>query len=267
MWTGVTSQKNSLALLCLFSAFFLVWTLIRRWQGRDIPVVRYQTPVEIFLLFLTILLFTGPQHTFTYSATSTAALAVGLTAFVGLLWKKKRGKLIGAGILTAIIAFTIVYGTVTPFAGGLTLYDASSVLGREESLTGRSDIWAALVPYAMNKPILGFGYGGFWTDAMRQISSSHAHNGYLDIILNLGFVGLILFSMFLLSCCRKAKKVMAQDFDWGALWVCFLIMAVVHNIAESSFVGLTGSMTSVILFLSVSFAAATSYTREVSGNL
>jgi len=60
---------------------------------------------------------------------------------------------------------------------------------------------------------------------------------------------------------------MARDFDWGALWVCFLIMAVVHNIAESSFVGLTGSMTSVILFLSVSFAAATSYTREVSGNL
>ncbi len=251
-WIGVASQKNGLALLCLFSAFFLVWIVIRRWQGRDIPVVRYQTPVEVFLLFLTIYLFTGPNHTFAYSVTSTVALAVGLLSFFVFLWMKKRGVFIGSNTLMLIVSLVILYGSITPFVGRLAVYDASSTLGREETLSGRSDIWAYLVPYAMEKPILGHGFGGFWTDARREATSSHAHNGYLDIILNLGFAGHILFSMVLLSCSRRVQKLMTQDFDWGAFGICFLVMAIVHNIAESSIVGFTGLLSAVILVLAIS---------------
>lgn len=252
MWVGVESQKNGLALLCLFAFFFLMWTFIRRWQGRDIPVVWYQTYAEVLLLMLTIWLFSGPQHTLTYSATSTAALAVGLTALIGLVCMKKRGILIGSSTLTVIIVLIIVYGTITPFVGGLKLYDPSAILGRDQTLTGRSEIWKYLVPYAMDKPILGHGFGGFWTDAHREASSSHAHNGYLDIILNLGFCGLLLISMYLVSACRKAREEMTRDFDWGVLWFCFLLMAVVHNIAESSTISFTGLLPAVILFFLIS---------------
>jgi len=252
MWIGVASQKNGLALLCLFSALFLTWTVIRRWQGHDIPVVRYQTPVEVFLLFLTMYLFTGPNHSFAYSVTSTVALAGGLLSFFVFLWMKKVGILIGSKTLMVMVSLIIIYGSITPFVGGLTLYDASSALGRDETLTGRSDIWAYLVPYVMDRPILGHGFGGFWTDAIREATSSHAHNGYLDMILNLGFAGHILFSIFLLSCCRRLQKVMTQDFDWGAFGICFLVMAIVHNIAESSIVGFTGILSTVILVLAVS---------------
>ena len=263
MWTGVASQKNGLALLCLFSAFFLVWTLIRRWQGRDKPVVRYQVPLEVFLLFLTIWLFMGPQHTLKHSATSTVALAFGLTTFVGLSWMKKRGKLIGSSTLMLLVLFIIIYGTITPFIGGLTLYDASSALGRGQTLTGRSEIWAFLVPIAMQKSILGHGFGGFWTSAMSEAAKGPAHNGYLDIILNLGFVGLILFSMFLLSCCRRFQKTLLHDFDWGVFGICFLLMGVVHNIAETSIYGFTGSFPAIILFLAVSFTTVISrFTSE-----
>ncbi len=259
MWIGVALQKNSFARLCLFALFYLVWTLIRRRQGRDIPVVRHQTYVEVFLLILTIYLFTGPQHTLTYSATSTAALAVGLMAFGSFLWMKKRGKLVRTGTLLAIITFVIIYGTITPFIGRLTIYDASSALGRSEDLTGRSDIWAFLVPYAMKEPVFGYGFGGFWTDAMRHaVGSSHAHNGYLEVILSLGVFGLFLVTMFLLSCCRKAQKTLVNDFDWGALWICYLLMAVVHNIGEPSIDGLTSHLTAVLLFLVYYPAAATS---------
>ena len=37
------------------ATFFLMWTLIRRWQGRDIPVVRYQNCADVFVLILIIL--------------------------------------------------------------------------------------------------------------------------------------------------------------------------------------------------------------------
>ena len=252
MWIGVSTQKNGLARFCLFTAFFLIWTFIRRRQGHDIPVVRYQIHVEVFILILTIWLFMGPHHTLTHSATSTAVLAVGLTALVGFLWMKKLSILIGANTLTVIIAIIIVYGTITPMVGRLTLFDPSSSLGRDETLTGRSDIWAFLVPHAMQKPILGHGFGGFWTDAMRKSSSSHAHNGYLDVVLHLGFFGLLLFTIFLLSCSRKAQRVMNQDFDWGVLWFCSLLMAVVHNIAETSSDSFSNHMSAILMFLLIS---------------
>jgi len=253
MWVGVTTQKNGLALLCLFALFYLVWTFTRRRQRCDTPVVWYQTYIEIFILLLAIWLFTGPQHTITYSATSTVALLIGLVLFTGILWLKKRNIIIGSKIFTILIAAIIVYGTITPFVGELMFYDPSTALDREETLTGRVDIWTNLLPYALQKPILGHGFGGFWTDAMRSVAtSSNAHNGYLDVILNTGFTGLLFWSMFLISNCRKAQRLMTQDFYWGVLWFCFLLMAVVHNIAESSVTSFTGLFPVVLLFMVIS---------------
>ncbi|MBP1660128.1 MAG: Lipid core - O-antigen ligase, partial [Candidatus Aminicenantes bacterium] len=38
MWIGVTQQKNGMALLCIISAIFILWSLFRRWQGETPPV-------------------------------------------------------------------------------------------------------------------------------------------------------------------------------------------------------------------------------------
>ena len=92
---------------------------------------------------------------------------------------------------------------------------------------------------------------GFWNDAMRKEIYSSGHNGYLDTIIDTGFCGLIFLATFLISNCRKAQTMMTQDFDWGVLWFCFLLMTVVHNIAESSATSLTGSLTAILLFMSM----------------
>jgi len=252
MWIGASPQKNGLAFFCLFALFYFIWTFIRRWKGRDNPVVWYQTYIEIFVFILAVSMFTGPDNILTYSATSMVSLAVGSISIAGLLWFKKQNIILGSNTLTIIIVAIIVYGAVIPFIGHLPFYDPSAALGREESLTGRADIWAHLVPYAMQRPLLGHGFGGFWTDALRAATSSHAHNGYLDIILNMGFVGLLFLSMFLISNCRKAQRLMMQDFDWGVFWFSILLMAVVHNMAESSTISFTGLLPAVLLFMSIS---------------
>lgn len=251
MWIGCGTQKNGLCQLCFFALFFLAWTLIRRLQGRDAPVAHYQTYVEVFLLFLTTWIFLGPNHTPAYSATSTIALTVGLMAFAWFLRMKKRGRYLGASTLMLIIVLIIFYGTITPFMGKLSVIDVSSAFGRNETLTDRTAIWAFLVPYAMEKLTFGHGFGGFWNDAMRSQTSSHAHNGYLDAILDMGVVGLIFFSAFLLSSSQKALRIMAYNFDWGVLWICLLLMATVHNIAESTITSFTDQSVAILLFLAV----------------
>jgi len=255
MWIGVGTQKNSLCRLCLFAIFFLVWNLMRRRQRRDVPPVWYQTYIEIFLLLLTAWLFMGPNHTLAYSATSTIALSVGLIALVGFLRMKKLRRFLSAFRLILIMLCIIIYGTITPFVGKLSIIDVSSAFGRDETLTDRSAIWATLVPYALEKPVLGYGFGGFWTDEMRSQTDAHAHNGYLDIILNIGFLGLILLSLFLLSSSKKAYNVLLHDFDSGALLICLLLMAIVHNIAESTITSFGNQLVAFILFSTVCITA------------
>ena len=206
----------------------------------------------------------GPRHTLTYSATSLLALTIALTALIGLLWMQKHGKIISANTFTLIIGLIIIYGTITPFVGGLSVIDISNLVNRDETLTGRSVIWARLIPYVLNKPFLGHGLGGFWTNAMMEkIGNAHGHNGYLDIILNTGFIGLVFFSMFLIKNCRNAQKEMKKNFDWGVLWLCFLLITLLNNIAESSATSFRATNIVVLLFLSFTTAAGIANRKNI----
>jgi exopolysaccharide production protein ExoQ len=255
-WAGVTLQKNGLGRLCLISAFFLVWTLFRRWKGREIGVPKLQTLAEVILLVLTVWLLKGPSS-WAASATGFVALSTGLATFASLLWMKKHRIDLGVKGWMTITACIIALGIIQPLIGGSTVGGFASSLGRNETLTGRTDIWALLLPAVMRNPILGTGFGGFWTSmTTAKIGVNEAHNGYLGVCLGLGVFGLLLTIFFLLSFCRNAARALAHDFDWASLCICFLLMAAVHNISESSFDSFTKHMMAILLFLAVTFPTA-----------
>ena len=252
-WIGVTMQKNGLGRLCIITSLFLIWSIIRRWKEKSIPFWNYQTYVEIVVLFITLWLLRGPKGE-TYSATGYYALGAGLIAYLGFQLIKKLGINLRIGVLKAIVAIIIIAGTVSLFIGGSNLTSYATFIGRDATLTGRTNIWAALLPIAMQKPIVGNGFGGFWVPRIRAEIASEAHSGYLDVLIGTGFVGLFLVSMFLLSSCHKAHREQSHNYDWGTLWICYIIMAVVHNITETSIDSFSTHLTAVILFFTVSSA-------------
>ena len=263
MWIGVAMHKNSLTQLCAFTIFFLIWTFVRRRKGKSVAVSKYQTYLEIFILLLSLWMMGGPYHNFTYSATATTALIMGLLMLTVFVQRKKWGSIPGPAILMALIIIVILYGTVTPFVGKLSIIDISSVAGRQENLTGRTDVWAELVPVAMQRSLIGHGYAGFWTTKTREaFDIPTAHNGYLELILTLGFVGLALYSLFLVFNIRRAHQMLLREFDWGVFWICTLAMALVSNITESLFNTFESRMMAVILFLTFSFTKYASSNQE-----
>ena len=256
MWVGVTTQKNGLGRLCMVSAFFLIWTFVTRWLRRETSVSKVQTCAEVFLLAQTLVLLKGPSGV-AASATSMAALIAGSVTLGGLVWMKRKGGVLNCNILIASIAFIIGVGILTPLMGGATVGAFTGTLGRDTTLTGRTDIWAALLPVAMQHPVLGAGFGGFWTDeTIRLHIVNEAHNGYLEVLLETGAIGLLLQSLFLLSCCRKAQRAMTFDFDSGSLCLCFVLMAVLHNVSESSMNVFASQLTATVIFLVLSLPAA-----------
>ena len=260
MWVGVSTQKNGLGVLCLISAFFIIWTLVRRRQGRNIPASKYQTYADVFILVLTVLLLNGPPGTYSsvsgYSSTSIAALALGLTILFGLSWMRTRGSFMGPNTVSALAILIICYGTFLPLAGGLSIGSFTSSLGRDSTFTGRTDIWAELVPVVKQRPILGCGFGSYWTPKTRAIHIiGQAHNGYLEVLMELGFVGLVLVSMFMLSCVRKAVRALTWDFDWGSLCISCVLMALLHNSTEASINSFSNYLTAIILFVGIYITA------------
>ena len=257
MWTGVTLQKNGLGLLCLISAFFLVWTLTRRWKNRAIHVHKFQTLAEVVLLMLTLWLLKGPSG-WAASASGFVALVIGVASFAILLWKKKHRLYLHPNVLIAIVGFIMAVGIITPFSQGSSVADFTFLVGRNATLTGRTDIWAGLVPIAERHPFLGGGFGGFWTSRTEvEAMVNEAHNGYLEVLLQLGFVGLLITSMFLLSFGRSAARALAYDYDWASLCICILLMAAVHNMSESSFDSFTRHLMAMVLLLAVTLPAVT----------
>jgi len=262
-WIGVTLQKNSLGRICLTAIFFLIWTLIRRRKRREPTVARYQNHADIFVLFLSAWLLRGPSM-WAASATAIYALTAGLLGLWGLSWSRRHKMLPGPTMLASIVAVIVVVGTITPFVGGSNLAGFTSAVGRDSTFTGRTEIWAEYVPAVKKRPLFGYGFGGFYK------VPAEAHNGYLDVWLGLGFVGVVITGMFLVSTVRRAALLLPRNFDWAALTICFTVMAAIHNISESSFDSLQRQLMAVVMFVSViaiPHAAKASVTRSVRATI
>jgi len=251
MWLGVTVNKNGLGRLCLISIFFLAWTLIVRWWRREIPHSRFQSPADFVVILIALVLLKGPPGA--YPATAIGALIIGLASYLVLLFMEKWRMFLSRNIVMIIVTGIIVFGYFTPILGGATMGSFSSAFGRNENLTGRTDIWARLLPLYERNPLEGYGFGSFWTSAMQEAiyGVREAHNGYLDVCLGLGLIGLVLTTMFLLSFSRKAVMSLANDYDWGSLCICFLLITLLHNITESSIDSFGRQLMAVLLFLSI----------------
>jgi exopolysaccharide production protein ExoQ len=265
MWIGVTTHKNSLGILCMMAAFFIIWSRIYRWRIHNISTNRYHVIADMIVLFLTFWLLKGSGSS--YSVTSIGTLVFGLFTLYSILWLKKRQVNIN-GTLLMIIAFIIIcYGVLTPLLGGTTMGNISGALGRDNTLTGRTDVWAQLVPVAMQYPLLGRGYGSFWTAETKELYHiSGAHNGYLEVLLELGFTGIFFYIIFFLSACRKATNDLTHNIYWGIFSICLIFMALLHNITESSLNSLAMLQTVLIVILTI-IAQSTNHTNQDSMNI
>jgi len=248
MWVGIASQKNGLGLICSFSAIFLIWSLWQFLPEKNISSKKLQILIDSAMLMLSIYLLLGPRRTLTYSSTSFFALLIGLVTIILLKIGIKKGIRVENKIII-IVLIIIFTGTFMPFSGKIPIKELPKMLGRDATLTGRTQIWNALVPYASKKILFGYGFGGFWTTSLREQISVSAHSGYLDTILNVGIIGLLIFAAFLISSAKIIAKTIKDNWQEAVLLLSIIFMYLVHNITESS-LGHLGSFPSSLIVLS-----------------
>ena len=119
-----------------------------------------------------------------------------------------------------------------------------ALIGKDESLTGRTFIWAFARDAIKQQPWLGYGYGVFWRQSLvgqvmpRGLAATHAHDGYLDILLDCGMAGMVLTVLMLFLYSRKTLRRLLDQAealsDFTRFAFVFLCLFVTMNLTESN---------------------------------
>jgi exopolysaccharide production protein ExoQ len=225
-WKGVMPTKNSLGWTCIAGVQIYGWRFLVEPERR----LRH-----FFVLALIIFLALETRS-------ATALIGIVLSIFLlGVLslrrWESPK----------RIALEWLMLGTVglAIFAVSLAPADVLSVFGKDASLTGRVPLWSSLAVSIAQRPLLGYGYGAFWVNSnpeMLRIWSlntwqpPNAHNGFIDLILDLGLVGLALAVLMLVTSIKRALSWCRQpDAAWATYTGCLMIVLVVTSLDETAF--------------------------------
>lgn len=248
MWVGVTTHKNSLGQLACVSAVVLVWTLLSKYYKSNL--------FDIPILLISLFLLNGSKTSL--SRTSFGVFIFAMVVLFILKLLKDRVKVIR--IFTCILIPTIIIGNL------LTNYLYSKDIitmvilstGGDPTLTGRTTLWEAILQIASHHQLLGAGYGGFWIGNLGNNlwdtfiwKPGAAHNGYIDVYVDLGLVGVTILIFLIIYAYKDILRSIEYESDFGKFRMMMFVMILVYNYTESSFFKPTALLWFSFLIISI----------------
>lgn len=248
--TGVTTNKNMLGLVLMVSGLFLAWRLFARWEREGKPGKWIDdVGIPVFLLGMVGWLLLKAD-----SKTSLVGLVLGILVYLGLGLKNVRAH-VGSYLVVGILTFLLMQVS----------FDITGVLvegtGRDSTLTGRTGLWDAVL-HMDPRPMFGHGFESFWLgDRLRKLREMYyfgptqAHNGYIEMYLNLGWVGLLFVAGVIVSCFVKLREMLTSDprmtelILFGRFGMAFLMAFVVYNYTEAAIKSLHFLFVIFLLFM------------------
>lgn len=227
---GVTQQKNELGIMCMIYGIFFLWMLLSVYRERKRPG-RWRS----MLAYGTII----AMSTYLLSQCNSTTSIVGFASSAGVLWlasrRPARPALVHSAVL-AVLGLSVIALFFNP-GGGLV-----QSLGKDPTLTGRKDIWALVLSLHTN-PLIGTGFETFWLGsrlefmlrALDNLPINEAHNGWIEVYLNLGWVGLCFIALLIVTGYKRIISHIRQDPEKGCLFLGFLLCALFYSFSEAGF--------------------------------
>jgi O-antigen ligase len=229
---GATLNKNELGYGCLIFGLFFVWNLFVQRRIRNPYERRYEFLISIGFLGLILWLLRQAD-----SATCIACFALG----IGVMAVIQSPFIANRRFMSWFLAASAIGLAAEYFFG---VYDfALGLLGRDSNLTDRTELWADLLAFPVNR-VLGAGFESFWLGQRLDVlwekwwwQPNQAHNGYIETYVNLGIVGVLLLGAWIVSALRKADRSLERDVIPGMFRIALLIVILAYNYTEAAFKG------------------------------
>ncbi|MEZ5935260.1 MAG: O-antigen ligase family protein [Alphaproteobacteria bacterium] len=184
-WRGIFFHKNANGRVMVFAlaAFIAAWVDGRINRG--------------LLGILTLLAIAN-----LLGSSSKTALLACLALIMGVI---ATNMMRGAAVRSALITLTVF--AVVWHAGLFIFFSYEAILellGRDPTLTGRTELWAFTIGEGLKRPFTGFGYDAFWfgdnspgARIALEWGISHAHNSWIEVFINLGLPMIVLLAITL----------------------------------------------------------------------
>jgi O-antigen ligase len=181
------------------------------------------------------------------SGSKTAIALLVLAPVVLAVLASVRG-VVPVSPVTLIFSGLIVVGSVLAFVVwgmGYTMGQVMAAIFPDPTLTNRTFLWEYAMSKVAERPMLGWGFQSFWGLGFDSPAArapvvfarvvNQAHNGYVDLLINLGIIGTAIFAWVTVTFLSGIRKVGRYSSRLRfLLWALFLIM-VLNNITESQF--------------------------------
>lgn len=235
-WHGVLGHKNQ------FSFFMAQTAVLWLMNAFYAPQQRYMSFVFVVVSF--IALIKG-------NSGASKVLTVVLLSLWGYFGFVKRLKVQWAFV--SVILFMIISICVTIVVTENLKFIVVDTLNKDMTLTGRTDFWPIIVDKINQRPILGYGLSGFWQPwrgagdpggdiivAKTQFQPAHSHNGFLDLGLELGWLGVALFACSFFNNVAKSVVYLSKTrLPEAGLPLLLLTYNLMTNLTETGLVGIT----------------------------
>ena len=239
MNTGVTTNKNMLGIILLVISLGTVWRILSLLRAKSEPSRgRHLAAQGALLAFGIWLLGLADCKTCIscFTLGSVLIVATNLPAF--------RGR--PARVHALCLAMFLVGGFVMLFGGETGVVRA---LGRASNLSGRTAIWDAVIPAVPNS-LVGAGFESFWISPGAEkvwstltlagwwnpkVLINEAHDGYIEVYLNLGLIGVCLIALILISGYRRAGTALRRDPGLAGLMLAYITSTAVYGVTEAGF--------------------------------
>ncbi|MDQ1574029.1 MAG: exopolysaccharide production protein ExoQ [Actinomycetota bacterium] len=187
----------------------------------------------------------------TRSGTVTIAIVGVVVATVVLLLVRHARTGVGRVMVYLVSLVVVVLGVV-----GALLFRTRvlELLDRSSTLTGRTGIWTQVIHLASQRPVVGWGWVSYWPPFVSPFNNKHfniggvqysqAHEAWLDVWLQLGIVGLVVFGALVVSTLLRVWILAVERGGFAAsgrgpysaltlLPVLVLVALLVQSLAES----------------------------------
>jgi len=221
-WKGAFTHKNSLSRAMVLSA--LVFYFAR-------------PPVGWWVRWVGI---AGALCLLVLSKSATGIVVFAAMVLTLPLYRLLRSK------LNVAVPVSIVGGLAAVGSGFLLytmLHSLLEALHRDTTLTGRAELWYAILLSIAKRPWLGYGFNAFWkangeaSTVIQQVRwfVQGAHNGFLDVTLDLGILGLSILITGYVILWHRALRLMRKTAGVVPIWLCtYLAFMFFSNLTESA---------------------------------
>ncbi|MBI0535692.1 O-antigen ligase family protein [Roseomonas sp. KE2513] len=227
---GPFAHKNLLGGFVAIAAIAAIHRISMAWRMRRFRIMS-----------LDVCALVGSFSCLLLSRSGTPILSIGVAVLVSslvkqLLWSDGLARSLAPGFLTGVIAFALIFG-------GHASALIAEALGRDVTLSGRTNIWEFVLEMIRQEPLAGYGYGIFWLGESAPGAlfwywtkqfDLHAHNGFLQLALDAGLIGVALFVASILVLFVRLISIGLAGAGTTASWATmFLGLFLITNMAET----------------------------------